>query len=487
MKLRELLDGVTLIQESADQEMEITSISCDTREIENGALFVALSGHRQDGHDFIEQALEKGAAAVLCQTPPCRPGPWLVTPDSRAALAAVSANWFGHPAKELALIAVTGTNGKTTTTTLLKGVLEECLGTKVGLIGTNRNMVGDKELPAHRTTPDSYELQALLRQMADAGCTHVVMEASSHALVQGRTQGLRFTLGLFTNLTRDHLDYHGTMEEYRRAKGLLFEQSDLAVLNLDDEAGRWYAQRVPCPAFTYSERHPEADLTAENVKLFPDRVQFEAVAKGVIARITLPIPGGFSIYNALAILAAGLNLGLALPAMAAALSHAKGVKGRAEVVPVSAPFTVIIDYAHSPDALENILTTVRSLAQKRLICVVGCGGERDKTKRPLMGEIAGELADLTFLTSDNPRGEDPMEILRDMLPGMERSGGQFRLVPDRRAAIRAALAEAKEGDLVLLAGKGHETYQEIQGEFLHLDEREEVSAFFQRVDGCGII
>ena len=487
MKLRELLDGVTLIRVDADQDVEITSVSYDTREIENGALFVALPGTKHDGHNFINQALERGAAAVLCQTPPDREGPWLVAPDSRAALAQVSANWFGHPGQELTLLAVTSTNGKTTTTTLLKAVLEEALGAKVGLIGTNRNMVGARELPAHRTTPESYELQALLRQMADEGCTHVVMEVSSHALVQHRTHTLRFTAGVFTNLTRDHLDYHGTMEEYRRAKGLLFKQSDLAILNLDDEAGRWYAGRVPCPVFTYSERHPEADLTAENVKLFPDRVQFEAVARGAIGRVSLPIPGGFTIYNALAVIAAALNLGLELPAIAAALSHAQGVKGRVEVVPIPAPFTVLIDYAHTPDALENILSTARALTQKRLLCVVGCGGDRDRTKRPLMGEIAGELADLTFLTSDNPRTEDPMAILRDMLPGMERSGGACRLIPDRREAIRAALAEARPGDLVLLAGKGHETYQEIRGEFLHLDEREEVAAFFQTGGSCDII
>ena len=487
MKLRELLDGVALTRAQADQDVEITSISYDTREIENGALFVALPGSKYDGHDFIDQALERGAAAVLCQTPPDREGPWLVAPDSRAALAEVSANWFGRPGRELTLLAVTGTNGKTTTTTLLKAVLEEALGAKVGLIGTNRNMVGPRELPARRTTPESYELQALLRQMADEGCTHVIMEASSHALSQRRTHTLRFTAGVFTNLTRDHLDYHGTMEEYRRAKGLLFEQSDLAILNLDDEAGRWYRQRVSCPVFTYSERHPEADLTAENVKLFPDRIQFEAVARGAIRRVVLPIPGGFTIYNALAVIAAALNLGLELPAVAAALSHARGVRGRVEVVPTPAPFTVLIDYAHTPDALENILSTARALTQKRLICVVGCGGDRDRTKRPLMGEIAGELADLTFLTSDNPRTEDPVSILRDMLPGMERSGGEYRLIPDRRAAIRAALAEARTGDLVLLAGKGHETYQEIRGEFLHLDEREEVAAFFQTGGSCDII
>lgn len=487
MRLKELLDGVVLTQAHADQEVEITSISYDTREIEKGALFVALPGYKYDGHNFICQALEKGAAAVLCQAPPDRPGPWLVTPDSRAALAAVSANWFGHPGDSMTLLAVTGTNGKTTTSTLLKAVIEEVLGTRVGLVGTNRNMVGDRELPAHRTTPESYELQALLRQMSDEGCTHVVMEASSHALVQRRTGTLRFTEGIFTNLTRDHLDYHGTMEEYRRAKSLLFEQSDLAILNLDDEAGRWYRDHVACPAFTYSERHTEADLTAENVKLFPDRVQFEAVARGVIGRVVLPIPGGFTIYNALAVIAAALNLGLDLPAVAAALSHAHGVKGRVEVVPSPAPYTIIIDYAHTPDALENILSTVRSLTQKRLLCVVGCGGDRDRSKRPLMGEIAGELADLTFLTSDNPRTEDPMDILRDMLPGMERSKGAYRLIPDRRDAIRAALAEARAGDLVLLAGKGHETYQEIMGETRHLDEREEVAAFFQNNGNCDTI
>lgn len=487
MKLRELLDGVTLTREDADQDVEITSVSRDTREIKSGALFVALPGARHDGHDFIDQALARGAAAVLCQTPPDQEGPWLAVPDSRAALAQVSANWFGHPGRELTLLAVTGTNGKTTTTTLLKAVLEEVLGAKVGLIGTNRNMIGPRELPAHRTTPESYELQALLRQMRDEGCTHVVMEVSSHALAQRRTGALRFTAGVFTNLTRDHLDYHGTMEEYRRAKGLLFEQSDLAILNLDDAAGRWYADRVPCPVFTYSERHPEADLTAENVTLFPDRVRFEAVARGAIGRVDLPIPGGFTIYNALAVLAAALNLGLELPASTAALSHAQGVKGRVEVVPTPAPFTVLIDYAHTPDALENILSTARALTQRRLICVVGCGGDRDRTKRPLMGEIAGALADLTFLTSDNPRAEDPMAILRDMLPGMERSGGAYRLIPDRREAIRAALSEARPGDLVLLAGKGHETYQEIRGEFLHLDEREEVAAFFQNGGSCGII
>ena len=294
MRLNQLLDGVALTERRAG-DVECSGICCDTRAMEPGCLFVALPGYKTDGHRYIAQALERGAAAVLCQHPPAGEGPWLVTPDARAALAAASANWFGHPADGMELLAVTGTNGKTTTTYLLKAMLEGVLGARVGLIGTNQNMIGDQALPAHRTTPESYEVQQLLREMADAGCTHVVMEASSHALALHRLDGLRFRAGIFTNLTQDHLDFHGTMEAYRDAKGRLFRQSDAAVLNLDDAAGRWFAQTVTIPRFTYSERRDEADLTAKNLRLFPDRVEFEAVAVGEIARVRLPIPGGFTV------------------------------------------------------------------------------------------------------------------------------------------------------------------------------------------------
>ena len=479
MKLKDLLKGVEVSAAHVDMETEIGSISYDTRQTQPGSLFAALRGAVRDGHDFIPAALEKGAAAILCETPPREDGPWVVVPDSRLALALVSANWFGRPADGMTLIGVTGTNGKTTTTTLLKNLLEDCLGTPVGLIGTNRNMVGSLELEAHRTTPESYELQALFRQMADAGCTHVVMEVSSHALVQHRTAGLRFAQAVFTNLTQDHLDYHGTMEAYRQAKALLFRQADLAILNLDDETGRLYREEAAIPVFTYAVHRQEADLTAENPKLFPDRIQFEALAPRGLGRAILHIPGAFSVYNALAVLASAINLGIPLPRALEALFHAQGVKGRMEVVPTPAPYTVILDYAHTPDALENALNALRPFTSGRLICLVGCGGNRDKTKRPLMGEIAGKLADLTFLTSDNPREEDPDAILADMLPGMERSGGKHRLIPDRKEAIRAALAEGKDGDVLLFAGKGHETYQEVKGQFLHLDEREEIAAYFQ--------
>ena len=481
MKLDQLLEGVALTESAVSRDVQITSVSYDTRTLEPGALFVALTGYKTDGHRHIAEALEKGAAAVLCQKAPKGEGPWLVCPDTRAALAAVSANWFSHPGRELTLLAVTGTNGKTTTTYLLKEVLERCAGAKVGLIGTNRNLIGEEELPAGRTTPESWELQQLLRRMADAGCTHAVMEVSSHALVLHRVDGLRFAAGIFTNLTPDHLDFHKTMEAYREAKGRLFSQTDLAVLNLDDEAGRYFHETVACPQWTYSENKDEAGLTAKNIRLFPDRVEFEAVTLDGISRVRLPIPGGFSIYNALGVLACTQGLGLPLNAAAEALAHVNGVKGRVEVVPTPAPYTVIIDYAHTPDALENILTTVRDLAENRVVCLFGCGGDRDRSKRPVMGAIAADLADFVVVTSDNPRTERPQAIIDDIRKGMEGTRTPYVVEPDRRAAIRTALSLGQPGDVIVLAGKGHETYQEVNGVKTHLDEREEIRDFFAKV------
>ena len=483
MKLRELIAGVSLTGGTADLEMEISSISYDSRTLEPGALFVALPGAKDDGSRYIPAALERGAAAVLSRRPPEIPCPWLGAEDPRLALALLSANWFGRPGDGMTLIAVTGTNGKTTTTHLIKELLEGAAGARVGLIGTNGNLVGELELPAHRTTPESYELQALLRRMADAGCTHVVMEASSHALVQRRTAGLTFAAGVFTNLTQDHLDYHRNMEEYRRAKGLLFTQCRRAVLNLDDEAGRWYRERVTCPVFTYSENDARADLTARNIRLFPGHVEFEALTLGRLARVHLPIPGGFSIYNALAALAAGLCLGLPLERMARVMPSVHGVRGRVEVAPVPRAYTVIIDYAHTPNALENILTTARDFTAGRLICLFGCGGDRDRGKRPLMGAVAGELADVAVVTSDNPRTEDPEAIIRDILAGMGEGSAQVHVEPDRRLAIGWALEQGRPGDVIVLAGKGHETDQEVGGARYPMDEREIVAAWFRAREG----
>ena len=483
MNLRSLLAGVPLEGGAANLEMEINSISWDSRTTRPGALFVALPGERTDGHAHIPQALERGAAAVVCSAAPEGPGPWLLTGDTRLALGLICANWFGRPGDGMTLVAVTGTNGKTTTTSLLKQLLERTLGTRVGLIGTNRNMVGQLELPAHRTTPDSYELQALLRRMADGGCTHVVMEVSSHALIQRRTAGLTFACGVFTNLTQDHLDYHRTMEAYREAKGLLFAQCALAVLNLDDEAGRWYRERVSCPVLTYSENQTRADLCARNLRLFPSHVEFEALTLGRLARVYLPIPGGFSIYNALAAMAAGLALGLPLEEMARAMPSVRGVKGRVEVVPVPRAYTVLIDYAHTPNALENILMTARDFTAGRLICLFGCGGDRDRGKRPLMGAVVQELADVAVVTSDNPRSEPPEAIIADILAGMTGQGACIHVEPDRAEAIGWALAQGRAGDVIVLAGKGHETYQEVNGIQYPMDEREIVARWFRERRG----
>lgn len=476
VKLRDLLIGVPLSGDGVNLEMEIYSISYDSRTTRPGALFVALPGTKDNGDLYVETAFERGAVCAICRQ--AGEGQRLLTDDPHFALATISANWFGHPGDGMTLIAVTGTNGKTTTTNLIKAMLEGVTGQTVGLIGTNRNMIGALELNARRTTPESYELQRLLRKMANAGCAYVVMEVSSHALAQRRIEGLHFAVGVFTNLSQDHLDYHKTMEEYRNAKGRLFRQCHRAVLNLDDEAGRWYQGRMDAPALTYSERRDEADLTARNVRLFPGHVEFEAVAVGQIARVHLPIPGGFSIYNALAALCCGMALGLRLEACVCPLRSVSGVKGRIEVVAVPCAYTVIIDYAHTPNALENILSTARSFTAGRLICLFGCGGDRDKSKRPLMGRAAAERSDLLVVTSDNPRSEDPQSIIDDILPGFDGWDVPCHIEPDRRTAIHWALAEGKPGDVIILAGKGHETYQEIAGETLHFDEREIIADYF---------
>ncbi len=459
---------------SAGRECEITSIAWDTRRMEPGALFFAIPGFQTDGGLFIDEAFSKGAAAVVCaqsvKDERCIP-----VLDPRKALAQASAAWFGHPGDAMDLIAVTGTNGKTTTTYLLKEILEQVAGAKVGLIGTNQNLIGDAVLPAHRTTPESYELQELLAQMRDAGCTHVVMEVSSHALCLQRVDGLTFRAGVFTNLTEDHLDFHKTMEAYRDAKALLFPRCKVGVVNLDDEAGRYYRDLGACPMFTYSENKPDADLTAKNLRLLPRQVEFEALSHDGLCRVVLPIPGGFSVYNALGALACCLAIGLPLEPCAAALANVRGVKGRVEVVPTDTDYTVLIDYAHTPDALENVLHTVRDFTPGRVICVFGCGGDRDPIKRPIMGGIAAKLADVCVVTSDNPRTEEPEAIIQDILAGFKSGDPEPVVEPDRERAIALALDMAKAGDTVLLAGKGHETYQEVNGVQRHMDEREIVA------------
>ena len=479
MKLSRLIRGIALT-DRVGQDVEITSLTCDTRNLLPGGLFVALKGEQADGNEFIEEALQKGAAAVVCEHPPSRPGPWLLAQDARGCYGLLCRNWFGDPGKGMTLLGVTGTNGKTTTTYLLKGVLERCLGARVGLIGTNQNLIGEESLPAQRTTPEPYTLQCLLARMARAGCTHVVMEVSSHALALRRTAGLWFRGAVFTNLTRDHLDFHGSMEAYRAAKGLLFQQCEAGFFNLDDPAGRYFAQTAPCRRHTFGENRGEGELVARSVRLFPERVEFRVQSPEGITPVRLPIPGAFSVYNALGVMACCRDLGLSLPEIAQALAESQGVKGRLEVVPVPAPYTVLIDYAHTPDALEKVLTAARGVTRCRLLCLFGCGGDRDRSKRAIMGEIAAELADFVLLTSDNPRTEDPEAILDEVEAGFPRGFASYLRESDRRQAIRALLDMGRAGDVLLLAGKGHETYQEVGREKIPLDEREEIASFFRR-------
>ena len=470
MRLKELLEG-TGYEGPEVQDVEIEGISYDTRTIKPGELFVALRGYKTDGHKYIDEARAKGAAAIVAE----EGEEVFLVPDSRAALAALSANWFGHPGRDLAVVGVTGTNGKTTTTTLLWAMLQETLGSPVGLMGTNGIRIGEETFSAQRTTPESWEVQQWLRRMAEAGCSHVVMEVSSHALCMHRVDGIRFAVGAFTNLTQDHLDFHRTMEEYRDAKGRLFAQSDVAVLNLDDEAGRYYKETVEGEKLTYSESRDEADLTAKNLRLDPGHIEFEGVTRNELVHVSLGIPGGFTLYNALCALACAKALGLPLEKAAAALGHAPGVKGRMEVVPHAGPGTVIIDYAHTPDALEKALTALRDFTPGRLICLFGCGGDRDRSKRAIMGSVAADLSDVCLVTSDNPRSEPPEAIIGDILQGMVKFDKVKIIEPDRARAIRLGLSLLKEGDTLLLAGKGHETYQEVKGEKYPLDEREIVA------------
>ena len=476
MKLQELLAGVAVQSRTAAPELEIGEVRYDSRAVEKGDLFVAIRGYATDGHRYIEKALAQGAAAVVCEEAPAGV-PAVVVENSRRALAEIAANRFGHPADSMVMLGVTGTNGKTTTTYLVKHILEQA-GHTVGLIGTNQNLIGSEVIETERTTPESYELQALFARMRDAGCTHVIMEVSSHSLVLDRVHGIRFAVGAFTNLTQDHLDFHKTMEEYRRAKARLFAVSDRGVINLDDPAAGAMLADAVCPCLTFSCEKDAADLTARNIGLHADGVSFLANTRGELARDRLAIPGHFSVENALAALGIALQLDMPLADAAKALATATGVKGRVEVVPTDTDYTVLIDYAHSPDGVENVLRAVRGFAKGRVVALFGCGGDRDRTKRPKMGAIAAALADFCIVTSDNPRTEEPQTIIDDILEGMKDTKTPTQVIVDRPEAIRWALAHARKEDIIVLMGKGHETYQEVNHVKHHMDEREIVADYF---------
>jgi len=476
MKLSALLQGLQPLEIHADLTQEIGFVTSDSRKVIPGSLFVAVTGFAADGNRFIPMALEKGAVVIVTSRKPEGDFPYVLVESDRYALAIIGANYYGRPADDMIMVGVTGTNGKTSTTWLLKQVIQGVKGVPVGLIGTMENHIGDLVLPTERTTPESIELQALFAQMRDAGCKYAVMEVSSHALSLDRVAGIHFDVAAFTNLTEDHLDFHKNMEDYCDAKAMLFARCDKAVVNGDDGWCSRITQSCTAPTLTTSA-HGRGLLLAENIEMKADGVAFTAVYGDERVQVAVPIPGKFTVYNVLGVLGIALQLGISLEESAAVLRNVAGVKGRVEVVPTPGEaYTVLIDYAHTPDGLENVLSSVRGFCKGRLIAVFGCGGDRDPIKRPIMGRIGVEIADIAVITSDNPRTENPSAIIADIVGGVG-NAKNYHVIENRRQAIHFAMDIAEKDDIIVLAGKGHETYQDIMGKKNHFDEREVVAEY----------
>jgi UDP-N-acetylmuramoyl-L-alanyl-D-glutamate--2,6-diaminopimelate ligase len=477
VKLRDLLEGIDF-SSSADLDRDITAVVSDSRKISDGCVFVCIEGKRFDGHSAAAAVLENGAGVVVTQR---RLGlkNEVTVADTRAAYALMCHNFFGNPQRRLCLIAVTGTNGKTTVSTIIKQALIS-MGVNTGLIGTIQCEIGEMVIPAKFTTPEPWGLSALLARMADAGCTHAVMEASSQAIDQGRLIGLEFSCAVFTNLTQDHLDYHGTMENYYLAKRSLFDQALSAVVNIDDERGRELAAGLPIPTLTVSADNDSADYTAKSVDYSISGVRFAVNGTRFIERVAFPMPGRYSVNNAMCAIGALFAVGIEKHAACAAVSSTRGVRGRCEVL-YNGDFTVICDYAHTPDGLEQLLSSLKPFVDGRLIVLFGCGGDRDPYKRPKMAATVCRYADFIVLTSDNPRTEDPMAIIDQISPSRRESGVDFTCEPDRSAAIALAVQNTSPGDVLVLCGKGHEDYQVLDGCTIYLDESRVVGDIIKRL------
>lgn len=477
MKLSALLQDIewTLLY---GEEKEINAIAYDSRKVQKGDLFVCITGFQTDGHKYAQKAIEAGAVAILCEKAiqsDNKDVTILQTKNTRHALAILSSNYYKHPCNSMNVIGVTGTNGKTTTTYLIKSVLDS-IGHKVGIVGTIENRIGQKVLHADRTTPESLELQQLFYQMKQENVTDVVMEVSSHSLDLHRVDGIQYNIGIFTNLTQDHLDYHKTMENYKIAKSLLFQRSNKSVINIDDEAGEFMKQNAKGEVLTFGI-DKQADITAKEIDISADGVKFTLCYNNKQHIVLLHTPGRFSIYNALGAIGACVFMGIAMEDIIAGLNSNVGVAGRFQTIK-SNKANAIVDYAHTPDGLENILKTAQEFVKGKIITVFGCGGDRDKTKRPIMGEIAGKLSDYCIITSDNPRTENPASILDDVEVGMKKTNCEYIKLVDRREAIRHAVEYGQKGDLIIIAGKGHEDYQIFADKTIHFDDVEEVKKAF---------
>ena len=488
MRLGDLVKDLPGAELHAEADQDITAVTHDSRHSDAGSLFVAIRGLAAYGHDFIDAALKKGATAVVSEEPPRENVPWVRVGDVREALALLSASVFGHPARDLELVGVTGTNGKTTTACMIDSALREN-GEPVGLIGTVEYRIGDRVAEAVRTTPEASELQSYLRQMVDGGCRRGVLEVSSHSLALKRVHGVEFQVGVFTNLSRDHLDFHGDMDSYFAAKRILFDsllrKGGRAVINVDDDRGAELARTTEHPVSTCS-LSPGADFTAEDVRLSLEGTHFRARTPAGVFEVQTSLLGRFNVLNALCAFGACFALGLAPDAVQRGIASLKGVSGRMERVDVGQDFTVLVDYAHTDDALKNLLESVRELQPRRLITVFGCGGDRDRSKRPLMGAVAARLSDVLILTSDNPRSEPPEAIIDDIRRGIPAArADETQVIVDRRDAIARALELGREGVVIVIAGKGHERYQAVRDRKVPFDDRQVVREELARPTGAG--
>lgn len=475
MILKKLIEGLEIISVHGSLDLEIENIAYDSRKAKSGSLFVCIEGFMTDGHKFFSSAVENGARAFLVQKEVSVPEGVTVikVKDTRFALAFLSDRLFDHPSGKFKLIGVTGTKGKTTITHMIKSILEAS-GQIVGLVGTLGSRIGEQAIHTERTTPESYDLQALFAEMADKRVDSTVMEVSSQGLELHRVSCCEYNVGVFTNLTQDHIspNEHSSMEEYFNAKLKLFSMCKTGLVNVDSRYGEEVVRKAPCKLFTYGIDN-EADIKAENIIAHQDSVEFEAVTPWGRQNVKVSIPGKFSIYNSLAAIGVSCIMGVPFESIARGLENVT-VPGRAEVIATGQKYTVITDYAHTPDSLENILNTFKVYAEGRLISLFGCGGDRDRSKRPLMGEISGRIADFTIITSDNPRTEEPQAIIDEIEAGMQKTQGKYLKIMDRREAIKYALKNAQPKDIIILAGKGHETYQMFKDKTIHFDEREVV-------------
>lgn len=483
MKLVDLLVDLTWELVCGSPDLEIRSVAYDSRKALPGTLFVCIDGFNTDGHLYAQSAIDNGATCLVTGKEVQVIGDVTIirVPDPRHALAGISARWFGNPALGMDVVGVTGTKGKTTTAYMIRDILEKS-GRKTGLVGTVENCIGHERIPARRTTPESYDLQEMFEKMRDRSVVSVAMEVSSQGLKLNRVDFVPFRVGVFTNFSQDHIGgaEHPNLADYFRSKMLLFARCGQGIVNADIEMAGEVVKSATCPVLTYGIRR-SADIWAERIEKHHDAVSFHVVTPWFETDVRVSAPGLFNVYNALAAIAACGFLGVAPENVKEALAEIQ-VPGRAEVVPTPGrPYTVMIDYAHTPDSLENILSAVRDFTTGRLISLFGCGGDRDRTKRPLMGHISGRLADYTIITSDNPRTEEPDQILRDIEAGILSMDAEYTVIADRTEAIRHALEYGQVGDFIVLAGKGHETYQMFRDKTIHYDEREVVETLLKEM------